>query len=326
MCFLMLGGTGVCDVVMLANGDRVTGTVENLTAGKLAFSTPYAGRVFIDWKQVRSITTSGEYEVDLVGGQTITGAIVPSQPGEYQIGARRGPTTLATEIQGIRVPPDIHMGLFSGWNATADLGYSTTRGNSRATQWTFQLQPRRRTAHDSVKADLQSFRSTASSDSANTQSLEARYDRFVSPRTFFFLVGKGEHDQRESLLLRLREGTGIGFRIRAGSKTQISALTGFNVVQERFKGFDYHLGGEGLFGYELETRVLSQFQITSKGQILPSYADLGRFRSEWDSGIRVPFRAGMNFGIRLFHRYDSAPPAGARKSDYGLLSTIGATF
>src|SRR4051794_27872234 len=60
MCFLMLGGTGVCDVVMLANGDRVTGTVESLIGGKLAFSTPYAGRVFIDWRQVRSITTSAE--------------------------------------------------------------------------------------------------------------------------------------------------------------------------------------------------------------------------------------------------------------------------
>jgi hypothetical protein len=158
------------------------------------------------------------------------------------------------------------------------------------------------------------------------QSLETRYDRFVSPRTFFFTVGKGEHDEREALQLRLREGVGIGFRVRAGAKTQISTLTGFTVTQERFKGLAYHYGGEGLFGYELETRRFGVLQITSKGQILPSFVDLGRFRSEWDSGVRVPFRVGMNFGVRLFHRYDSAPPAGALKSDYGLLSTIGVTF
>jgi hypothetical protein len=326
MCFLMLARTGFCDVVELLNGDRITGTIESLVGNKLALSTTYAGRVFLDWRQVRTITTNDEYEVDLVGGQTITGEIIPSQPGEYRIGSAQGATTLATEIKGIRTPPETQMGFLSGWTAAADLGYSTTRGNSRATQWTIQLQPRRRTKQDSLKADLQSFRSTGNGDATNTQSLEARYDRFMSPRTFFFLVGKAEHDQRESLLLRLREGAGLGYRMTAGTKTQISALMGFTVVQERFKGLDYNMGGEGLFGYELETRAISQLQITSKGQILPSYADLGRFRSEWDSGVRVPFRAGFNFGIRLFHRYDSEPPAGARKSDYGLLSTIGATF
>src|SRR5262245_38301363 len=122
MWFLVLGGIGLCDVVELTNGDRLTGTVESLSGGKLALTTPYAGKVVIDWKQVRSVTTKSEYEVDLIGGQTLTGAITPAQPGQYQIGTGRGPTTLATEIQSIRVPLDTHMGLLSGWKAAADLG------------------------------------------------------------------------------------------------------------------------------------------------------------------------------------------------------------
>lgn len=319
---------GICDVVELANGDRVSGTVGNLTGGRLSIDTSYAGRILIDWKQVRSLATTGEYEVDLIGGQTVTGTIIPVQPGEYRIGAGRGPTTLATEIAAIRTPPEIHAGLFADWHGGADLGYTTTRGNSRTTQFAFQFQPQRRRLRDSIKVDLQSLRSLTSiaGGGTNSQSLETRYDRFLSPTLFYFLVGKGEHDQRQSLLLRTREGGGLGVRMRIGTRTQVSTLTGLTFGQEQFKAQNYRLGGEGLLGYEFETRAVTPIQITSKAQILPSIAQLGRFRSEWDGGMRVPFTGKMNFGVRLFHRFDSAPPVDTRKADYGLISTIGMTF
>ena len=328
LCLVVCAEAGICDVVELTNGDRVTGTLEYLAGDKLALDTAYAGEISIDWKQVHSLATTGEYQVDLVGGQTITGAIVPVQPGEYRIGTNRGPTTLATEITAIRTTPETDNGFFSDWHAAADLGYTTTRGNGHITQFSFQFQPQRRRTRDSIRADLQSLRSFANDrgGGTNMHSLEFRYDRFVSPRLFFFLVGKGEHDPRESLQLRTREGGGLGVRLRIGTRTQVSTLSGSAFVQERFKGQNYRLAGGGLLGYELETAVLDPLQITSKGQILQSLADFSRFRSEWDSSVRVPFTRTLNFGVRLFHRFDSSAPADARKADYGLISTIGMTF
>lgn len=323
---LLFSAAGLCDVVELTNGDRLTGVLKSLAGGRLAFDTPYAGQLSIDWKQVRSVETTGEYEVDLMSGQTVIGAIVPVQAGEYRIGALRGPTALAGEIAGIRTPPESQDGFLSNWQATADLGYTTTRGNDHTTQLAFQFQPQRRQARDSLKADLQSLRSLTGGSGTNTHSLETRYDRFVSGRLFFFIVGKGEHNQQESLQLRTREGGGVGLRFRAGGGTQLSTLTGVTFVQERFKREDYQFSGEGLLGYEFETRAFTPLRITSKGQILPSFAEPGRFRSEWDTGIRVPFAGGTTFGVRLFHRFNSNPTAGARKADYGLISTIGVTF
>src|SRR5215831_2703331 len=110
----------MCDVVEVLNGDRVTGTLNNLTSGRLTFDTPYAGKIYIDWKQVRGIETTSKYEVDLMNGQTITGAIATVQPGEYRIGPERGATILASDITAIRTPPDVHGGLLSDWHATTD--------------------------------------------------------------------------------------------------------------------------------------------------------------------------------------------------------------
>jgi len=314
----------MCDVVEVLNGDRVTGTLNNLSGGKLTFDTPYAGQIYIDWKQVRSIETTSKYEVDLMNGQTITGAIATLQPGEYRIGSESG-AILASDIAAIRTPPEVNGGLFSGWHATTDLGYTTTRGNTHTNQLALQFQPQRRSMRDAIKFDIQALTGIADEGNTNRHSLETRYDRFVSPHLFYFIVGKGEHDRLASLQRRLREGTGLGVRMKLGATTQLSTLTGFSFVQEHFSGQNYTYSGEGLFGYEFETRAIRPFQITSKAQFLPN-VNLGRVRSEWDTAIRVPFARHINAGVRLFHRFDSQPAAGAGKADYGLISTIGTTF
>jgi putative salt-induced outer membrane protein YdiY len=323
---ITLTETGLCDIVEVLNGDRVTGTLNNLSSGKLTFDTPYAGQIYIDWKQVRSIETTSKFEVDLMNGQTITGAIATVQPGEYRIGSESGATILASDIAAIRTPPEVNRGLLSGWHATTDLGYTTTRGNSHTNQLALQFQPQRRTERDTIKFDIQALSGIADEGNTKRQSLETRYDRFVSPHLFYFIVGKGERDRLASLQLRLRQGTGLGVRIKFGATTQVSTLTGFSVVEEHFSGQNYKYNPEGLFGYEFETRAIRPFQITSKAQFLPNFVNLGRFRSEWDTAIRVPFARHINAGVRLFHRFDSEPAAGARKADYGLISTIGTTF
>ena len=326
LCFIALTQTAICDVVEVLNGDRVTGTLNNLTSGRLTFDTPYAGKIYIDWKQVRGIETTSKYEVDLMNGQTITGAIATVQPGEYLIGSERSATILASDIVAIRTPPEVHGGLFSDWHATTDFGYTTTRGNTHTTQLALQFQPQRRSVRDTIKLDIQALSGLANGGDTNRQSLETRYDRFVSPRLFYFIVGKSEHDRLEALKLRVRQGSGLGIRMKLGATTQLSTLSGFSFVEEHFSGQDFNHNSEGLFGYEFETRAIAPFQITSRAQFLPNFANLGRFRSEWDTAIRVPFARHVNFGVRLFHRFDSEPAAGARKADYGLISTIGTTF
>src|SRR5262249_12368962 len=184
----------------------------------------------------------------------------------------------------------------------------------------------RRTMRDAIKLDIQALSGIADEGNTNRQSVEPQYDRFVSPHLFYFIVGKGEHDHLTSLQLRLHQGTGLGVRIKLGATTQLSTLTGFSLVEEHFSGQNYNYSTEGLFGYEFETRVIRPLQITSKAQFLPNFSNLGRFRSEWDTAIRVPFARHVNAGVRLFHRFDTQPAAGARKADYGLISTIGTTF
>ena len=44
------------DVIVLVNGDRITGEVKNLSYGQLKFKTDHMGTVYIEWDKIASVS------------------------------------------------------------------------------------------------------------------------------------------------------------------------------------------------------------------------------------------------------------------------------
>jgi putative salt-induced outer membrane protein len=318
----------LADVVELRNGDRLSGDLKGLSQGKLVLVTPYAGEVKIDWKEVARFSTSAAYDVEFISGRTSYGVISMTGSGLLEISSSRHELATPLDVAAIRVrsEPTSKPASLAKWHGAGDFGYTLTRGNSHSTQLAFQLQPERRTDKDRIRVDLQSLYSILnSSPSANGQSLETRYDRFLSPRLFAFGVGKAARDQRERVNLRSSQGGGFGLRLEPGPDTQISVFGGSTFLKEDFKGTPDQISAEALAGSELQTKF-SPLQIATKLQVLPNLTTLGRYRTEWDANVRIPLTGGLKFGIRLFIRSDSQPQPGVKKLDSGLLSTIGFDF
>src|SRR5687768_17869880 len=65
------------DVVVLKNGDRVTGEVQQLDRGRLTFKTDDIGTVEIEWDNVQSVTAAAPFDVDDLGGNRYLGSLAP---------------------------------------------------------------------------------------------------------------------------------------------------------------------------------------------------------------------------------------------------------
>src|SRR5262245_32221314 len=66
------------DVLVLRNGDRITGEVKGLARGKLEYSTDDAGRLSIEWEKVARLTSVNRFDVEDSFGRRYFGNMVPS--------------------------------------------------------------------------------------------------------------------------------------------------------------------------------------------------------------------------------------------------------
>jgi hypothetical protein len=93
-CILMLNAMNAwshakTDVITVSNGDRITGAMTEMTAGKLSVSTSYAGTISVKWREVSQISSRYVYEVRLDDGERIYGRFAASEMPE-QLAFRSG--------------------------------------------------------------------------------------------------------------------------------------------------------------------------------------------------------------------------------------------
>ena len=88
------------DTITVVNGDKITGAVSEMTAGKLSVSTDYAGVMRIKWREVKQIESRYVYEVRLDDGERIYGRFVASDVPE-QLAFRSGRVNRQFDIDDI---------------------------------------------------------------------------------------------------------------------------------------------------------------------------------------------------------------------------------
>ena len=77
------------DVVILRNGDHLTGEIKGMERGKLDFNTDDIGRISIEWdKVVDRLTTTHQYEAELRSGDRTDGALSSPADGRARRRAR----------------------------------------------------------------------------------------------------------------------------------------------------------------------------------------------------------------------------------------------
>ena len=171
------------------------------------------------------------------------------------------------------------------------------------------------------------------SDQESRQTARLRFDRFVSPKLFQFLITSFEHNDRQRLNFRTTLGGGLGKTLVKTKKTELSLLGGVVFTTERFRA-DEATGdpaelirsGEGLAGIEWETRLIDRVRLTSKFAVLPGLTQEGRYRLEYDATLRIPLVRNLTWNVTVFDRFDSKPPTEVPRNDFGMVSGLGIVF
>ena len=189
------------DVVVLRNGDQITGEVKGLEQGKLTFKTDHMGTVSIEWDEIEELTSAQSFEVEVESGDKFYGTPGPAtEEGEMSVAGEPETTSLVMATV-VRIVP-IETGLLNRLDGSLDFGFNVTRAN-RATQLTVGAEARHRTRkHARVLKFNSTFAEQQDAERTKRQSLEGTLTRFLSKRRL--AVGILEFQENEELDLELR--------------------------------------------------------------------------------------------------------------------------
>ena len=323
----------LADTIALKNGDTISGTVERLVRGKLTVATSYAGSININWDAVEALESEGKFDISTATGRTYTGSVervkdklVVRSEGEATELNIIGVSGLAaiTEESEPKFWDKVQIGF--------DWGYNITRGNSILTQSALGANGQYKDSKQKLSGIVTSTRSSQNDAASRARHAgNARYDRFLSDRAFAYGLGGLERNRQTLLELRTKLGGGFGWQLIKEASNSLSVLGGVNYSRENYfpddMGFSaFANSGEATAGVEVKTVRFGGIELTSRLFMFPNLTDSGRYRLEYDGGVRLPVFKNFTYGMSFYDRFDSRPAVIVKKNDYGFISALGYTF
>jgi len=317
------------DVVILVNGNAITGEIESLEFGSLKYSTDSMGSVFIDWEDVASVTSNQQLQVELTDGRRYFGNLESSgERFHIKINTQSESIDLPTN-QIVRVTPIITDERF--WRRLeGDISFGlNSQKSSEVTTINVASDIRYRTRDFLVGFVLNSAVTDQPTEETKTrQTLGLNYQRFRQDRWFTDWFTSWESNDELGIQSRVLAGAGIGRYLVQTNTKQFSMTAGLVATRESFTGSDESTTqAEGKLQIRYLNRHLdpdSRFSFTTN--IFPLLEDFSQYRAETDISFKREFVEDLFFEVLLYHSYVSEPPTGAESGDYGITTSLGYSF
>jgi hypothetical protein len=317
------------DVVMLKNGDRVTGEVDQLDRGRLTFKTDDIGTVEIEWDNVQSVTAAAPFDVDDLGGDRYLGTLAPGPVAGQVLIAWKGEEH-AVELSHVVRMRRLYTTFWRRLDGTLDVGASYT------------------SASELFKADL------AGNIGFERPGFEVSLDG-----TSTLTTQPGVDETRRSLIslgylrrfrdrwvalseVQLEQNRELGYDLRSSAalaggrylvqtrQTRLLTAAGMSVNREHPTD-----GGEATTNIEATAlvhydRFSYDFPNLDVSVAAGGFASLnhgGRYRAEVDARLKREIVRDFYATLRGYESYDSRPATeGTPLNDYGITFALGWSF
>ena len=221
------------DVIVLANGDRITGEIKGIQSGVLKLGVDYVdGDLSIQWSKVARIESSQLFLIQMQDGSVHTGTLAtaestPGGPTMIRIlELETGTKLIADSSRMVKVEQtskSFHNRLSGGLN----LGIVYSKGNA-ATQFTFGSDVEYHRERWGMEGTFNSNLSANSGSSTSTRNqMYLSAYRFMNRKNYFY-SGFGDFLQSSVQEIRLQStlGGGIGRYFKNTNRVRLSTVGG----------------------------------------------------------------------------------------------------
>ncbi|HVP50023.1 MAG TPA: DUF481 domain-containing protein [Candidatus Bathyarchaeia archaeon] len=324
------------DVIVMKNGDHLTGEIKGLNQGVLYISMNYIlGTSEVQWSQVDHIESKQLFLVKTESGNVYTGALSTAEAAQAR------PMTIevvesSSKQTAIERPKVVEMDqtserFWQRFNGEINSGISYTKGN-QTTQYSLSSNvsyPRERW---SAAVSYNSNLSTSTGVAATTRNqVNLTGQRLLRWNNWFYAGTAGFlQSSEQDINLQTSLGGGVGRLLSNTNHAKIYVMGGFawqrtqyapNLAvsnpQEVFTGM---VGaGARLFRFNKTT-------LDTTLTLLPAITEPGRLYTSLNATYYIKITGSFSWNVSFYGNWDNQPPPTFSGSDYGTSSGLSITF
>jgi putative salt-induced outer membrane protein YdiY len=339
-------------VVVLKNGERLTGAWVNVQGGNLIFKSDTLGQVTIPVTKIRSFAAKKPAVIIRTDRTTASGQLKLLPSGNWQV-SRNGRVQVVPASKVNVIMPEsqytslVHhkAALWQDWKGNANLGYSVQRGNQDSNIISLNVAATRE--RPAAPIFMHHFRTTYSltmlystvkqsgtSISADTLTTNLREDYLFTPDNFVFVSGELDHIQPQGLYLRQTYGGGFGRDLIHSSRTMFDVLAGITFVNQKLytvppsttpapPASQY---AEAVVGETLNMALTKRIHLNHSLNFFPNLTSTGQYYFNTTTGLALTLTSRFTANLNFVDQYLSNPLPGSTKNNVALTLGVGITF
>lgn len=315
------------DVVLLTNGDHITGEIKQLRRGIINFKTDDIGTINIEWNHVDSLSSGYQFRVEDKAGNKYFGVISLTRAGRLRI-TRTDHTADLRNLDVVAITP-LESSFWQQLDGSVSLGASYTKSSSLG-QLTLDANVKRRTEFRLFELDLTSILTAQEDESPHRQADFAfKFRQLFSGRAFWTATAEAQRNDELGLDLRALLAPGVGASVLQTNHSEFVTTTGLSVNREwRTDATEDNYNLEAYASAELGGFVYDypKTDVSLDAYVYPNLTTWGRVRMEIDASASREVVKDFIVALTFYDSFDNEPGTNAETNDYGFVMSLGWTF
>jgi hypothetical protein len=320
------------DVVVMKNGDRLTGEIKGLNAGVLYMSMQYIlGTSSVDWSRVSHLESKQLFLVKDEDGSVYTGTLnTTDTPAGRPMEITIAEASVSKVIESSRI---VQMDMtstkfYQRFNGDFNTGIIYSKGN-QSTQYSLSSEvayPRERWSAGASFNSTLSASTGASAWTRNKAGVDAL--RLLHWNQWFYEgVGAFLQSSEQGIVHQSTFGGGVGRYLENNNSARISLLGGFVGQNTQYQQSVVSQSlASGLIAANLQFFRFNKTNGTLDTVLLPVITEPGRVKFNMNGAYYIKITGNLSWNISVYGNWDSRPPPGLSGSDYGSSSGLSWTF
>lgn len=335
----LVAGAAFGDTVTLKNGDKLTGTIGEVSPEHIVVSTPYAGKVTVERTAVRTLQSDGRVTVIRGDGSRQERYLSPLAP------AATGPAT-QTAAMGWRetdgpvipqtgvAPPAVvvtpektdgknkrathYLDLGPDWKNTLAVGAINSSGNDETTSLSANLTLHYQKKTEELTVKFESlYGTTQGNQTAGLVDENTVFRHDLTSRWYTYASDDVRYDDIKGISLQAQASGGLGYYLFRGDRLKLDVRSGPGVSY--LKTFDdrTNLAPSVEAGVRLAYQINDHLKASHETTYTTSLFDeeVWRVHSETALNYKLDLERGLGLKLAYNDDYENRPSRNRQKND-----------